>query len=76
MKNDKVEIMSVSEACLLFGIWKNEQKGLKGKKIVVVNRRSNKVVGAFQFIPIPIKVKEKCSYCYGTGKVKIKIDDL
>ena len=68
----KTVIVSVSEAALLFGIWKDRQEGLKDKAIVVLNRRNHRVVGAFKLIPVPIPLEERCPCCLGKGKVDIK----
>lgn len=73
MKND-IKIISVSEVGLYFGIWKDSQSRLKGKKIVVINRKNHRVVGAFKMIDIPVPIEEKCPCCDGTGKIKAKYE--
>ena len=75
MTDNKIKIISVSEAALYFGIWKDAQRELKGKKIVVVNKKNHRAVGAFKLIPMPIKIEETCPCCRGTGKIDIKFND-
>lgn len=64
-------VMSVSEAILLFGIWRDSQSQYKNKRIIVVNRKNGKVVGAFKFVKRPKKVSIICPCCKGTGKTTI-----
>jgi len=70
-KQENIMVISVSEANCYFGNWKDEIKNLIGKKIVVVNTKRHRVVGAFQFIDVPdLKdMKKVCPVCDGKGKV-------
>jgi len=69
----KTKIVSVSEAALLFGIWKNRQVEYKDTTIVVLNRKNHRVVGAFQLVPVPIPLEQKCPCCDGKGIVDVKL---
>ena len=75
MENNDVVFMSVSEAAILFGIWNDKQEKYKGKKIVVLNRKKHRVVGAFQLIDVPVPLTEECPYCRGKGKIEIKFHE-
>lgn len=67
--------MSVSDVCCLFGIRKDEIAQKMGKKIVVLNTRNHRVVGAFQLIPVPFPIKRKCPCCFGDGEIELKIEN-
>lgn len=70
-KNKEIKVIKVSEVALYFGIWKDSQKELRGKKIVVLNSKNHRIVGAFKLIDIPLPIEDTCPCCKGTGKIKI-----
>lgn len=76
IKTKEIELISVAEVALLFGIQKFRQSELKDKKIIVINKRKHRIVGAFQLIDSPIPLDVKCSTCCGTGKMQVKIPKL
>lgn len=75
-KDKDVEIMSVSDVSCLFGIWKDLIPKKIGKKIVVLNTRNHRVVGAFQLIEVPFPLKQRCPCCFGKGEIDLKVEKV
>jgi len=71
--SDEVKIISVSEVGLYFGFWASRQDELKGKKVVVMNLKTHRVMGAFQLIDAPIPLTGTCPTCNGKGEVETRI---
>lgn len=71
-KKSEIKIISVSELGCWFGIWRDDLYKLKGRKIVVLNTKNHRIVGAFTLIDIPVPIKKMCPTCSGKGNIEIK----
>lgn len=72
MGPEDIKIISVSEVGLYFGFWNKRLDELAGKKVVVMNQKNHKVMGAFKLIAPPDPITGTCPTCEGVGKVEIK----
>ncbi len=71
--NKSTVFLGVGEVSLLFGAWRYKQEDFKGRDIVIVNRKTNRAVGAIRLIDLPVPLNEICPVCGGKGEVELKI---